>query len=272
MNAKFAAIAIPFLCAAWGGDIPGEVQNPCDVHPEYCVQPQFGSPGSISIMTGLGILGGTDTTKPGTLAQPWLINLSSGASPLVLQFQGNVPGGPLRSLTDFNSVGTNHTTGRYFQLTLTNTGSQTWLALALGLTAPPLDLNIDGASFGDSFSNVPPFSNTPCTPVGSPQCLDITKNFSSNRFSQFSVDHTNDILTFSGGQVNPGQSVNLLYGVTIQQYGPGSVTTGFFAGPYLPLLMSVAPTATPEPGTWILALTGGLGWVVLRQRRSRRKS
>ena len=193
------------------------------------------------------------------------------SAPLMLQFQGNVPGGPLRSLTDFNSIGTNHTTGRYLLLTMMNTGSQPWGAMVLGLTSPPLDLDIDGASFGDSHANSP---GPPCAPAGTPACLDVTPNFSSNRFSKVSVDRANDILTFSGGQVNPGQSVNMLFAVTIQQYGPGSVTTNFYAGPYLPLLMSVTPTAIPEPGTWALVLTGALGWGVLRLRgrnRSRRK-
>lgn len=270
MNAKLFVAAIPLVFAAWGGDIPGEVQNPCDIYPVICVQPQLGPPGAISMASGSGILLGTDTTRAGTFALPWLVSLSDSSTPLTLQFQGNVPGGPLRNLTNFNAIGTNHTTGRYLLLTMTNTGNQTWGAMAVGLSAPPLNLILDGASFGDSHAN----DGTVCAPAGTPACLDVTPNFSSNRFSKLSVDRVNDVLTFSGGQVNPGQSVNMLFALTIEQYGPGSVTTNFSAGPYLPLLMSVTPSDVPEPGSCMLALSGVLGMAALRFRgrcRSRRE-
>ena len=241
--------AAPLLLRA--GDIPGEVQSPCQQFPQICVPPVPGPPGAISLFGGVGSLLSTNTGTVGSLGDPWLIMLQQNSLDAVLNFAGEIPGGPLRSVSGMqNEVGTLHYAGRYFQLTLTNGSNVPWNGIILNIATdlyPDLHGDLDGVSFGLNFGPDP------------------IVNYSSSAFSQVErlpVDFFSD-LSFSNGTLLPGQSTTLLFALTDDGYGP-------FRGPYLGYRLSIS-AETPEPST-VLLFAIGLAVLLARvtvQRKNR---
>ena len=163
-------------------------------------------------------------------------NASTNSLDAVLNFAGEIPGGPLRSVSGMqNEVGTLHYAGRYFQLTLTNGSNVPWNGIILNIATdlyPELHGDLDGVSFGLNFGPDP------------------IVNYSSSAFShveRLPVDFFSD-LSFSGGTLLPGQSTTLLFALTDDGYGQ-------FRGPYLGYRLSIS-AETPEPSTVLLFAVG----------------
>src|SRR5262245_20105608 len=109
-------VAVPELPAT---DIPAEIADSC-LFFGYCTPSELGTSGAFSYHSGTGNLTAWSTAHAGTLADPWLLSMNVGG-PVTIVSEGDQAGGPLRSPTDLNALGTGHVTGRFFRVAITNT-------------------------------------------------------------------------------------------------------------------------------------------------------
>jgi hypothetical protein len=261
----FAVHSLFAVCAT-GADFPSEITDPCTVF-GFCGPAQLGSSGTISVFSGAASLNSVDTSRAGSLLNPWFLDLGA-TTDFYLSLQGTGAGGPLRGPSDLNPTGTFHQTGRFFLLELTNTGPAAWQSVRLDVELTPgiPSSDHDALTFGEGSAS-----------YGE---LDLLQFFSSNRFSDvtripftfvedailipglgFINDRLTDAVVFSDGMVLPNESVSLLFGIT-SGVGDGTVPDFY---------LRVAPSAVPEPSTFGLAAVAIAALAFsARRRRTRR--
>jgi hypothetical protein len=198
----------------------------------------YASSAVISVEAGGILLNSTDTTKPGTDVDPWLIN-ETMTSAGTLSF-ARVP------LGDDNPTGTVHSRGKWISKTVLNSTGDTWTSFELELQVilgTPSGQG-DGLSFADGST--------------------LTGLFTSDQFSAYTrQDVTRDYLNFNAGDVLPGESVTFNFVITDQ-----SGNDPFFL---LQTPNRVDTPAIPEPETYAMLLAG-LGLLGLAARRRKQKA
>src|SRR5262249_45078755 len=104
-------------------------------------------------------------------------------------------------------VNSPYVAGRWFLESIQNTSAHTWTSLRIGLNSVPLmaSIDIDGLSFGRMR-----------TPNGKadPNVFFGQASVQSNLLPKVTFDTSFDQLTFSGGEVKPGQTVTLQFFVS----------------------------------------------------------
>jgi hypothetical protein len=200
------------------------------------------------------------------LTDPWLLQLDTSGAGMYLFASGGT-GGPLAGPTDLNPTGSGHATGRYFLLQLQNVSGSSWNHVRLDLEFTPNTPSSthDALSFGEG------------TVVnGDP---DLLGTFSSNRFANVGRvpeifipnahdvpslgtfdDSVTDALLFTGGTVQPNETVTLLFAIN------NGVPVGVL--PHFYLHVQAGPEEVPEPATVGVA---GLALAAFAAARFRRK-
>jgi hypothetical protein len=233
-----------FASCTFAADFPGEFEPPdCDLFPEACVD-VLGPSGTVTAAFGLIEALSFSTAPAGTLASPWTLSFGMADEQVGLLFSGEPDIGPLVSPVDTNPTGSAHAFGRFFSLTLTNTGALPWEAVLLDLSAEGFPRELDAVSFADA---EPPF-------------IDLLPDFSSTVFPFFFRVIETDQLVYFGGLVRPGKPVTMLFAITQSE-----AFTPEFQLSILPLTAAV-----PEPSTSLLIGCGAAA--VLLGRALRRKS
>lgn len=191
----------------------------------------------ISVQSGGITLNSTNTGTAGTQADPWTISESmTGAG--VLQFLADPNGSPVGPE---NTTDSGHSTGRWISKSVTNNTGIAWtsfeveLQLVLGTPSG----QGDGLSFADGSA--------------------VAMSFSSDVFPTYTrIDIARDYLNFSGGVVNPGQTVTFNF----------VITDNFDNNPFY--LLQTPNRAdigeTPEPSTWAMFGSALIGAGLLRRR------
>lgn len=188
---------------------------------------------TITVESGGITVNSYNTTTTGSQADPWLIN-ETMTSAGTLRFAVET-GSPLGT---GNPTGSGHTHGRWISKTVTNGTNETWTSFELELESRlgTPSTEGDGLSFAQGFAN---FST-----------------FSSDKFSVYTRQEiTRDYLNFSGGTVNPGESVTFNFIIT-----DNSANNPFWLD-QIPNKSDV-----PEPSTYALIGTSILGLGLLRRR------
>ncbi len=188
---------------------------------------------TITVESGGITVNSYNTTTTGSQADPWLIN-ETMTSAGTLRFAVET-GSPLGT---GNPTGSGHTHGRWISKTVTNGTNETWTSFELELESRlgTPSTEGDGLSFAQGFAN---FST-----------------FSSDKFSVYTRQEiTRDYLNFSGGTVNPGESVTFNFIIT-----DNSANNPFW------LDQIPNKSAVPAPSTYALIGTSILGLGLLRRR------
>ena len=196
------------------------------------------APGHATVITyvsGPGSLDSSDTTKTGTLADPWLLGETySGVSPFILKFSDS-NGEPLGP---GNPTGTGHDYGKWIKKTVVNNSGVEWTSFEIEVQST---LGIpsgqgDGISFADGSG--------------------ITGSFSSDQFSTYTrIDDNRDYLNFHGGVVGIGESVTFWFAIT-----DNAPNNPFW------LAETANKTDVPEPATLLLLGFGIFGAAIMKKK------
>ncbi len=132
----------------------------------------------ITVQSGSVVSFSADTTKAGSLADPWLITETLQSLSATLKFFDDAGGSPL----GVNTTGTGHSSGKWFTKTVTNDTSAAWTSFELELQV------ILGTPSGDGDG------------LSFAQGGGLT--FSSDKFDTYTrIDNTRDYLNFHGGTI-----------------------------------------------------------------------